>query len=93
GRKPVYYRGTEIEQIRPAWCITVHKFQGSQCKRVVFVMAKEHQIMVNRELVYTAITRGEEMVFLLGSARMLELAPQRSAIRKRYTNLTGLIQQ
>lgn len=92
-REPIYYTGSEIESIRPAWCITVHKFQGSQCKRIIFVLANEHSRMANRELVYTAITRGEKMVFLLGSTRTFEFAPTKSIIHRRYTSLADLIRQ
>lgn len=85
--KDVVYRSGEFSEIKPAWCITIHKFQGSQCRKVVFVMFKGHSYMLNKELVYTGITRAEKHVLVLGNESVLARASRISAIRKRNTTL------
>ena len=89
----VSYFGEEIEELHLAWCITVHKFQGSQSPYVVFVMANEHQVMMSKELVYTAFTRAEKQLDIFGNDNMLRMAPTRSVIRKRYTSFCKIIDQ
>jgi exodeoxyribonuclease V alpha subunit len=87
----VTFLGEEINQLKLAWCITVHKFQGSQSKAVLFVMADEARIMMSKELVYTAFTRAEKYLSIFGSKSMLRMAPQRSVVKKRYTNFRNII--
>jgi exodeoxyribonuclease V alpha subunit len=91
--EPVEYYGEELSELILAWAITVHKFQGSQSKNIVFVMAEEAQIMMSKELVYTAFTRAEKMLNIFGNEHMLRLAPTRSIVKKRYTNVKRIIDQ
>jgi exodeoxyribonuclease V alpha subunit len=88
----ISFFGDEIDQLHLAWCITVHKFQGSQAPNIVFIMASEAQIMMSKELVYTAFTRAEKKLDIFGHVNMLKLAPTRSVIRKRYTNFTRIVE-
>lgn len=85
GEELIYY-GTEIDQLQLAWAITVHKFQGSQSKYIVFIMAEEAQILMSKELVYTAFTRAEKQLDVFGHENMLRVAPGKSSIRERFTN-------
>jgi len=87
------YSGEEFEQLKPAWCITVHKYQGSQAPYIIFVMSNEARIMMNKELVYTAFTRAEKHLDIFGHLDMLEVAPSKSIVRKRYTNFNSIIKQ
>ncbi|MDD5016079.1 MAG: AAA family ATPase, partial [Atribacterota bacterium] len=89
----INYVENEIEQLRLAWCISVHKFQGSQSPNIFFIMSKESQIMMSKEIVYTGFTRASKNLTLFGHLDMLKIAPVRSMIRKRYTNLCKLIQE
>jgi exodeoxyribonuclease V alpha subunit len=89
----VTYFDEEIDDLYLAWCCTVHKYQGSQSKDLVFTMSSEAQIMMNKELVYTAITRGARRVDIFGSKNMWSLAPSRSSIRKRNTNLINIVKE
>ncbi len=91
-RELTYY-GESIDEIILAWAITVHKFQGSQSKEILLILASEAQIMMTKELVYTAFTRAEKMLHVMGHANMLRVAPTRSSIRKRYTNLIKLLEE
>ena len=87
----VEYQGEDINQIMLAWCITVHKFQGSASPYIMVVMSSEAQIMMSKELVYTALTRASEYVRIVGHERCWKEAPLHSAIRKRYTNMLPII--
>lgn len=89
----VVYRTGDFSEIKPAWCITVHKFQGSQCRKIVFVMYKGHSYMLNRELVYTGITRAEKHVLILGNEDVIPRASRISVIKKRNTTLVDEIQE
>jgi exodeoxyribonuclease V alpha subunit len=90
GRDHVYF-GKEIEQLKLAWVITVHKFQGSSSPYVIFVMANEARILMSKELLYTALTRAEKRVDIYGHISMFKLAPTKSIVKKRYTNMNNLI--
>ena len=87
------YYGEEIEQIQLAWAITVHKFQGSQSKEILFIMSSQAECMMTKELIYTAMTRPSEMLTIFGNLSMLQLAPTKSSVRRRYTNLCKFIEE
>lgn len=89
----IEYFGEEINQVRLAWCITVHKFQGSQSPHIVFIMHNEANIMMYRELVYTAFTRAEKMLTIIGHASILPTVSDRSLLRKRNTHLDVFIRE
>ena len=91
--KNVTYADNEIKQLKLAWCSTVHKFQGSQMKNVLFVLTKSHKFMASRELVYTALTRAEKRVVIVGHEDMLYRAAKNSRIAVRHTNMTKMIRQ
>jgi exodeoxyribonuclease V alpha subunit len=88
-----YYYGKEIDEILLAWVITVHKFQGSQSKNIAMIMASEASVMMNKELVYTGFTRAEKHLHVFGHDHMYRLAPTRSSIKKRFTNLNNIIEE
>jgi exodeoxyribonuclease V alpha subunit len=83
----------EIEQLNLAWACTVHKYQGSQSKYIIFIMSEEAQVMMSRELTYTAFTRASKRLEIFGHENMLRVAPTRSIIGKRYTNTKQIIEE
>jgi exodeoxyribonuclease V alpha subunit len=87
------YVGKEIDQISLAWTVTIHKYQGSQTNYIFFIMAREAEIMMAKELVYSGLTRAEKELTIYGHVDMLRLAPHRSVIRKRHTNVNGFIRE
>lgn len=89
----IYYYSKEIEELMVAWVITVHKFQGSQSKNIVMVMSSEASIMMNKELVYTGFTRAEKHLYVFGHDSMYRLAPNKSSIKRRFTNLNNIIKE
>lgn len=71
----------ELNNSAFGYAITVHKAQGSECRRVFFLTAHCHSKMLTRELVYTAITRAKEELYVLCSPLMLETAHNRPQIK------------
>ncbi|MCY0894988.1 MAG: AAA family ATPase [Alicyclobacillaceae bacterium] len=73
-KTPVAYDSYEIYQLQPAYACTVHQFQGSQMPVVIVVLMDHDERMLNRNLLYTAITRAEAHCLLVGTANALEKA-------------------
>jgi exodeoxyribonuclease V alpha subunit len=91
GDKIMYIGDEEISELKLAWCITVHKFQGSQCRNIVFILVDAATIMASKELLYTAMTRAEKKLDIYGHMSMFKLSPTKSVIRERYTNLVSIV--
>jgi exodeoxyribonuclease V alpha subunit len=70
----VVYSGGELSQLRPAFAITVHRSQGGEFPVVVLPLVRQHAMMLQRNLLYTAVTRAQRMVVLVGSRRALAMA-------------------
>jgi len=87
GRK-VYYEESEMDELTLSYAITVHKSQGSEYPAVVIPILTQHYVMLARNLIYTAITRGKKLVVLIGSKKALAMAIKNDTRQKRYTRLT-----
>lgn len=87
------YINDEIDQLKLAWCITIHKFQGSQSPYIYFVFSRESNNMASKELLYTGMTRAEKHLDIYGHRDVFRMAPTKSAIRKRYTNMNAIIKE
>jgi exodeoxyribonuclease V alpha subunit len=83
----------EIDQLRLAWCCTVHKFQGSQSPYMVCILSSEAQNMMTKELLYTALTRSSKHLDIYGHMSAFRLAPTKSAIRHRNTHMNHIIRE
>jgi exodeoxyribonuclease V alpha subunit len=77
----------DLEDIVPAYACTIHKSQGSEYPAVVIVLHHQHHIMLQRNLLYTAISRGRRLVVIVGSRRALRRAVSNATVRRRYTSL------
>lgn len=75
GRR-VFFDFSELDLLGHAFAITIHKSQGSEYEAVIIPLLEESQILLNRNLLYTAITRGRRLVVIVGSKRALEFALQ-----------------
>jgi exodeoxyribonuclease V alpha subunit len=84
GRIATYERG-ELDQLVHAYAVSVHKSQGSEYPAVVIPLATQHFMMLQRSLLYTAVTRGKKLVVIVGSRRAVQLAVRNADARKRYT--------
>jgi exodeoxyribonuclease V alpha subunit len=90
----VEYDFKEADQIVLAYAITVHKSQGSEYPVVVMPASTHHYTMLQRNLLYTAVTRAERIVVLVGTKKAIAIAVKNNKIEKRYTSLNErLIQE
>ncbi|MBI1293159.1 ATP-dependent RecD-like DNA helicase [bacterium] len=71
GRRVVLYPFDNLDDLDLAYAITIHKSQGSEYKATVIVLHTSHYVMLRRNLVYTAVTRGKKLVVVVGSRRAL----------------------
>jgi exodeoxyribonuclease V alpha subunit len=92
GRQLVYDFG-ELDELALAYALTIHKSQGSEYPAVVIPLHTQHYLMLQRNLLYTGITRGKKLVALVGSRRALALAVQRQDTNRRYTSLCRRLQE
>lgn len=89
----IEYCGEEADQLLLAWASTIHKYQGSQIKNIILILSEEAQVMMNKEILYTGLTRAEKKVDIFGHESMFRLAPTRSSVKKRYTNMKCIMKQ
>ncbi len=80
-----------LDTLRLAYAATVHKAQGSQARAIVVPVFRGHQIMLTRNLVYTAVTRAQEVCVVVGERAALAFAVGRTDARRRYTRLAELV--
>jgi exodeoxyribonuclease V alpha subunit len=88
---PVPYEMSELDEIMPAYAVTVHKAQGSEYPVVVAPIGTQHYMMLQRNLLYTCVTRAKRLLVLVGSRRALGMAVANNRIRKRNTRLADRI--
>ncbi len=87
----VVYQNKELDQIMLAYAVSVHKSQGSEYPAVVIALTNQHYMMLRRNLIYTAITRGKGLVCVVGSKRALQTAIKNNTQAKRHTWLAHRI--
>lgn len=83
----VNYRSHELDQISLAYAVTVHKSQGSEYPCVVIALSDEHSVMLNRNLLYTGMTRAAKLLIITGSRNALLRCIKNDHAQKRYTSL------
>ena len=87
GAEPQVYRPDQLGDLVLAWCVTVHRAQGSEARAVVVVLTKAHFLMLKRNLLYTAITRGKELVVLVTDSWALRQAVGDDSVKDRHCHL------
>lgn len=85
--RAVTYDFHELDELVPSYAITIHKSQGSEYPCVVIPMHTQHYIMLQRNLLYTAITRGRKLVVIIGTWKALGIAVGRADAHRRITTL------
>jgi exodeoxyribonuclease V alpha subunit len=90
--KQVLYDWSEADQLVLAYAVSVHKSQGAEFPCVVIPLVTQHYLMLQRNLLYTAITRAKELCVLVGSRRAIGIAVRNNAVSQRYTALSWRLQ-
>ena len=85
--KTVEYEGDEVEQLTLAYASTIHKSQGSEYPAVIVILDSSHYMMLQRNLIYTAITRAKGHVWVLSAPGALATAVRNSRRIRRFTRL------
>ncbi|VAW88851.1 RecD-like DNA helicase YrrC [hydrothermal vent metagenome] len=83
----VEYTSTELTELSLAYATTIHKSQGSEYPAVVVLLSTQHYTLLERNLLYTAVTRGKELVVVIAQPRALELAIGNVRVSSRVTRL------
>ncbi|CAM2061545.1 ATP-dependent RecD-like DNA helicase [Desulfovibrionales bacterium] len=83
--REVGYEATDIDEIMTAYAVSIHKSQGSEYPAVVVPVMLQHRIMLQRNLIYTAVTRGKRLVVLVGTKQALAMAVRNVHSNRRYT--------
>jgi exodeoxyribonuclease V alpha subunit len=89
----VSYDASDIEQLIHAYCISTHRSQGSEYPVVVMPVMKQHFMMLQRNLLYTAITRARRMVVLVGDKQAIYLAVNNNKVAERYSGLAARLKK
>jgi len=85
--RPVEYDFDELGQLVHAYAISVHKSQGSEYPVVIIPIVTQHYVMLQRNLLYTAITRGKKLVIIVGTMKAVARAVRNDSISQRCTHL------
>jgi exodeoxyribonuclease V alpha subunit len=91
GRQVEYDFG-DLDELALAYVLSIHKSQGSEFPCVVIPVHTQHYMMLQRNLLYTAVTRGKKLVVLVGTKKALGMAVRRQDTSQRYTALRGRLQ-
>ena len=83
----VNYEFSELDELVLAYSISIHKSQGSEYPAVVIPLSMHHYMMLQRNLLYTGITRGKKLVVIIGSPNALQTAIQNNTVATRNTRL------
>lgn len=85
--REVRYEFTDLDELVPAYAISVHKSQGNEYPAVIVPLLTQHYVLLQRNLLYTAITRGKKLVILIGSKKALTIAVRNNKTAARYSGL------
>jgi exodeoxyribonuclease V alpha subunit len=91
--RPVVYDFGELDELSLAYSLSIHRSQGSEYPAVVIPLHTQHFLMLQRNLLYTGLTRGKKLVVLVGSRKALEMAVQRQDAGRRYSALCRRLQE
>jgi exodeoxyribonuclease V alpha subunit len=89
--RQVTYDVAELDELVLAYACSIHKAQGSEYPCVVLLVHTQHYVMLQRNLLYTAITRGRRLVVVVGARRALAIAVKNDRIESRFTQLANRI--
>ena len=87
--RPVRYEPGDLDELVLAYATTIHKSQGSEYPAVIVLVHTQHYVMLQRNLLYTAITRGRKLVLLIGVPYAVSRAIETNVVRERRTSLAA----
>jgi exodeoxyribonuclease V alpha subunit len=85
--RDVDYNYTDLDEVVLAYAVSVHKSQGSEYPAVIIPILTQHYILLQRNLIYTAVTRGRKLVVMVGTRKALAIGVKNDKTQKRYTYL------
>ena len=86
------YNYTDLDEIVLAYAVSIHKSQGSEYPAVIIPILTQHYVLLQRNLIYTAVTRGKNLVVMVGSSKALAIAVHDNKTQKRYSHLHARLQ-
>ena len=89
----VDYEFNELDEIALAYATSIHKAQGSEYPAVVIPMAMQHFMLLERNLLYTGVTRGKQLVVVIAQPKALAMAVKNQRSQRRITNLISRLNQ
>jgi exodeoxyribonuclease V alpha subunit len=89
----VQYDFGDLDELALAYVLSIHKSQGSEFPCVVIPLHTQHYMMLRRNLLYTAVTRGKKLVVLVGTMKALAMAVRRQDTGQRDTVLKKRLQE
>src|SRR5438874_6772144 len=90
--RAVVYDFGELDDLALAYALSIHKAQGSEYPAVVIPLHTQHYVMLQRNLLYTGVTRGRKLVALVGSRKALSIAVHKQDTAFRYSLLRQRLQ-
>jgi exodeoxyribonuclease V alpha subunit len=86
--REIPYGYSELDELVHAYAVSIHKSQGSEYPAVVIPILTQHYILLQRNLLYTGVTRGKKLVVIVGTKKAMAIAVRNNKTRKRYTLLS-----
>ncbi len=81
----------ELDQLELAYAVSVHKSQGSEYQAVIVPVMTQHYLLLQRNLLYTAVTRGKKLVVLIGTTQALNIAVKNDKTMRRHSLLADML--
>ncbi len=91
--RSIPYEAAELDELVPAYAISVHKSQGNEYPAVILPLLTQHYMLLQRNLVYTAVTRGKRLVVVVGTRKAMGIAIRNNKTQQRYTLLRQRLAQ
>ncbi len=91
GGRPIPYQYFELDELNLSYAISIHKSQGSEFPCIITPILTSHYMLLQRNLLYTAITRAKRIAVLIGSKKAIGIAVNRNIVRERYTALKDML--
>jgi exodeoxyribonuclease V alpha subunit len=85
--RDIVYDYSDLDELVHAYAVSVHKSQGSEYPAVVIPILTQHYVLLQRNLLYTGVTRGKKLVVIVGTKKAMAIAVKNNKTEKRYTLL------